>query len=214
MTQPEENSHKKIGAILLALFGILAVVLGVLKIRNTVYGPFALKNTLPSDVKQQVVDNNIGYQRQLDTDKDGLSDFDELNVYSTSPYLYDTFGYGMSDAEVIKRGLRLCPNAGKNCSNGETVSVQVGATSSSLISTFGPGPAVDTVGSATSTMPDLESIINNPKQLRQILVQSGKITAAELSKIPDADLVKAAQLIFNASSTPSSVSSTVSSTGR
>jgi hypothetical protein len=211
MTQTDENSHKRIGAILLALFGILAVVLGVLKIRNTVYAPFALKNILPTDIKQQVVDNNIGYQRQLDTDHDGLNDFDELSVYSTSPYLYDTFGYGISDAEVIKRGLRLCPNAGKNCSDGETASVQTGAASSSLISTFGPGSDISSI---TSTVPDLESIISNPKQLRQILIQSGKITAAELNKIPDADLVKAAQLIFNTSSTPSSVSSTVSSTGR
>lgn len=194
MAEIQENSHKKIGAILLALFGVLAITFGVLQIRNTMYGPFALKNTLPSELKQQIVDNNTAYQQQLDTDKDTLSDFDELGVYGTSPYLFDTFGYGMSDAEVVRRGLALCPGAGRNCS-GENVSVVTGNASSSLISSFNPNPG------NIAEMPDFQSILSDPQQLRKILSQS--IDDKTLRTISDDDLVKTARVLF-ASTTASS----------
>lgn len=190
MAENQDNSHKKTGAALLILFGVLALILGGLQIRNAIYGPFSLKNTLPANIKAQVIDENIDYQRQLDTDRDGLSNFDEMNVYETSAYLYDTFGYGMSDADVVRQGLALCPNAGKNCSGATAVTSGMNA-SSSLISSFEPNP-----GDLSSPIPDLQEILNNPQRLRQILIQSGKVTAQELSKIPDADLLKAAQVIF------------------
>lgn len=198
MAEIQEHSHKKSGVILLALFGFFALIIGILQVRNTVYSPFALKNTLPNDLKKQIVDDNIAYKQQLDTDKDTLSDFDELQIHGTSPYLFDTFGYGMSDAEVVKKGLPLCPGAGKNCS-GETKTNSGTSVSSSLISSFEPK-------SEAPNIPDLQSILADPKQLRQILSRS--IDAKTLNTISDQDLVKTAQALF-ASTTLSTTTSAI-----
>lgn len=206
MADISSNSHRKIGAMLLVLFGVLAITLAVLQLRNTIYSPFALKNTLPSNLKQQIVDDNVAYQQQHDTDRDGLSDFDEKNVYGTSAFLYDTFGYGFSDAEVVRRGLPLCPGAGKNCA-GVTASTPGASASSSLISSFEP-----TGNNPAAPIPDFQTIFNDPKQLRQILRDSKKIPIPELDKISDADLVKAAQAFLNSTSTLNGASTTTTTT--
>ncbi|HNV97543.1 MAG TPA: CAP domain-containing protein [bacterium] len=43
--------------------------------------------------------------KNIDSDKDGLSDFDEINIYKTNPNNPDTDGDGINDCEEIKRGL-------------------------------------------------------------------------------------------------------------
>ena len=41
---------------------------------------------------------------RVDTDIDGLSDYDELFIYSTDPLIADTDGDGISDGDEIKLG--------------------------------------------------------------------------------------------------------------
>ena len=106
------SNEQKIGFSLLLVFALLSVGLGTLHIRNTMYAPLALNNAPPINLKDQV--NTVDALRYRDTDYDGLTDFDELYVYDTSPYLYDTFSYGLSDKEVVARGLPLCPK-GQDC---------------------------------------------------------------------------------------------------
>lgn len=43
--------------------------------------------------------------KNIDSDKDGLSDFDEINIYKTNPNDPDTDGDGINDCEEIRRGL-------------------------------------------------------------------------------------------------------------
>ena len=43
-------------------------------------------------------------EEQLDSDNDGLSDHDEINVYFTNPELSDTDGDGYSDGEEVESG--------------------------------------------------------------------------------------------------------------
>jgi len=53
--------------------------------------------------------------KSLDTDKDGLSDWDEVNIYQTSAYLEDTDSDGFTDKiEIINGQNPLCPE-GKDC---------------------------------------------------------------------------------------------------
>jgi len=42
---------------------------------------------------------------EIDSDKDGISDFDEINIYKTDPNNPDTDGDGLSDCEEIDKGL-------------------------------------------------------------------------------------------------------------
>lgn len=51
----------------------------------------------------------------MDTDSDGLTDREEINIYHTSPYLKDTDSDGIDDKEEIERGSDPnCPE-GKDC---------------------------------------------------------------------------------------------------
>jgi hypothetical protein len=61
----------------------------------------------PDKIDQPVVD-----LKTLDSDADGLNDFDEINVYKTNQYNVDTDGDGYKDGDEVKNGYN--PNgAGK-----------------------------------------------------------------------------------------------------
>jgi hypothetical protein len=47
---------------------------------------------------------NIQQSRLLDTDKDGLTDFDEINIYHTDPFNPDTDGDGFNDGLEVRNG--------------------------------------------------------------------------------------------------------------
>jgi hypothetical protein len=164
--------------------------LGILQIRNTIFAPFALTNAIPSSVKESVNDvNNLRYR---DTDFDGLSDYDETYVYDTSPYLADTFGYGMTDKEVVEKGLPRCANAGKNCSNESTPAAVAASTSSTL-------PALPT----ELAQPDITALMNDPKQVRSLLVANG-MDKQTLDKISDSDLMQLVTQLMTSSTITSS----------
>lgn len=186
----EKNSlsrEQKIGFILLLIFAITGLSLGFLQIRNTMLKPFALTNTIPSTVKEEV--NDISALRFRDTDSDGLNDYEELYIDGTSPYLYDTFSYGFSDKEVVERGLPRCPNAGENCLDAGTVI----ASSSSKIT---PPSSED-----ATAVSDLQNLLTNPSEMRKLLIQSG-VEKEVLDKISDQDLINMAIQILSSSSTP------------
>lgn len=193
---PEENGkeglskEQKIGVILLSVFAVFAIGLGVLQIRNTMYAPFALNNKIPPLVKNDINTNEALMYR--DTDKDGLNDFDELYVYSTSPYLADTDSDGIPDnVEVAKGTNPLCPE-GQTCAelgvNGDTLPNTVPFPSAS--STLGPAPSAA----------DLQQILADPAATRKMLLDAG-FDKTILDKTSDADLMKLVKEALSATST-------------
>jgi len=220
-SEPSESSFSKLpkerktSFVLLLVFAIIGSVIGLLQLRNTLYSPFALNNKIPLSLKEQVVDNNIDYQKINDTDQDGLSDFDERYVYTTSPYLYDTFGYGMSDREVVQKGLPLCPGAGKNCSG--TSSEGSSGSTANTSTVLGTLPAVDVFGlteaeAVGAAPPDLNTILSDPNQIRQLLLQTGRVDQASLSKISDNDLLLIVGQFISSTSTQESFKNLSTST--
>jgi hypothetical protein len=194
------SKERKHGFFLLLVFAFVAVVLIGVQMRNTVYGPFALNKSIPTSLKEQIVDNNIDYQKVNDTDHDGLSDFDEKYVYNTSPFLYDTFGYGISDKEVVQKGLPLCPGAGKNCTGGLAsagATDDSSATSTVVRNVLGISES-EMVGPAPA---DLTAVLSDPAQVRQLLLQTGSVDKEMLKKISDNDLLKMVSQIMAATST-------------
>ncbi len=172
------SKEQKIGVILLSVFSVFAVGLGILQIRNTMYAPFALNNKISPLVRDDINSNEALMYR--DTDKDGLNDFDELYVYSTSPYLADTDSDGISDkAEVDKGTDPLCPE-GQSCTeagvNGDTLPNSVPFASAS--STLGPAPSTE----------DLQKILADPAATRKMLIDAG-FDKTVLDKTSDADLM-------------------------
>lgn len=179
------TKEQKIGFILLLVLSFFGITLGFVQLRNNLYRPFALSNKIPSTIKDQLL--SIDAQRYRDTDNDGLTDFDEEYVQGTSPYLYDTFGYGMSDKEVVDKGLARCPNAGKNCTDAATV--------------LAPTTTISAPEPTVATEQDIGAVLNNPVELRKMLLQSG-ITKDVLDKVSDAELQTMVNQMLSSTSTP------------
>jgi hypothetical protein len=183
------SKEQKIGFVLLLCFAILTVSLGLLQIRNTMYAPFALNTNIPTDLKEKVNDQMALQYR--DTDFDGLSDFDELYVYSTSPYLADSDSDGIPDKQEVDLG------KDPNCAEGQTCipegTAQVDTSSTTLVNVVDPGVAPQ----------DLTKMLTDPVQLRQMLLQAG-MDKKVLDSYADKDLLKMTEDLMAAtvSSTP------------
>ncbi len=79
------------------LIGILTIFFGAWKIVLNIKKPFVVSNIELED-KAEV----IKYLNRLkDTDGDGISDYEEVYVYGTSPYLTDSDSDGVSDYDQI-----------------------------------------------------------------------------------------------------------------
>lgn len=67
-------------------------------------GLIAICTILPGGAFAQVrgeIEEPVGNLRLMDTDNDGLSNFEEINTYRTDPYLSDTDADGLSDLSEI-----------------------------------------------------------------------------------------------------------------
>ena len=200
--QPTENGlskEQKIGFILLSAFAILTIGLGVLQIRNTMYGHFALNNQIPNVLKEQV--NTVDALRFRDTDRDGLNDFDELYVYGTSPYLNDTDSDGILDGEEVGRGLNPNCFEGADCSlTPEAVAVDNIPVDESLIMP------------AEQPAMELDRAIQDPVQIRKMLIDAN-VSEDVVNKFSDADLMKMVTDIMNPSSTVNNLNTSVTTNG-
>lgn len=225
-TPPPLDKNQKIAAAGLAVFAVLIVVLWVAQLRNNIYGPFNAPAG-SSQVAQTGLDDQAAKDAALkakDTDGDGLSDYDELNIYKTSPYLADTDGDGLKDGDEVKAGTDPnCPK-GKTCGQGlldNTAPAQDASTSgatvlpdaglnnlnnqsntlNSLLNQFGAtqptGQSSAPASGAALTSDQLNALKNiDVASLRQLLLQAG-MDKATLDKISDTDLMASYSETFN-----------------
>lgn len=102
--------------------------------------------------------------KKLDTDHDALSDYDELFIYRTSPYLEDTDSDGFSDKIEIESGNDPnCPK-GKSCIGDAGAGLTVSSTLASPL-TLPPGELV---------APDLNALASkSPAEIRTALEKAG-----------------------------------------
>jgi len=207
------SKSQRTAVVFLGIFSFLVLILMVVQLRHSIYSPFdyptAAKTTmqtladeqasavtsgdyssLPSD-PMQLDDAMVQYLQNKDTDNDGLSDYDELYVYHTSPFLEDTDGDGISDAQEIKNGTDPnCPE-GQMCNNSM-------AFTSSTVSGETVTPELIQLDTSTPSASDsnLQSLLSgsatDPATLRQMLLDSG-MDKATLDKISDADLLQSYQ---------------------
>lgn len=187
---PGLSKERKIGFVLLLIFALLTVSLGILQIRNNLYAPFALNNQVPATLRDEV--NSVEALRLRDTDRDGLTDFDEAYVYNTSRYIADTDSDGQTDGQEIAAGTNPLCAEGKPCvAEGEEAG-SGGNTAATLESlrALDPGPPPA----------DLEGLLTNPAQVRQMLIDAG-VDAALVARISDKDLLVMVNQVINATST-------------
>jgi len=198
-TPPPLNKNQKIAAAGLAVFAVLIIVLWAAQLRNNIYGPFN-SGTAGNLATTEATDQTEALKNK-DTDSDGLSDYEELYVQKTSPYLADTDSDGLSDSAEIKNNTDPnCPQ-GRTCATGlveETGGANntASGTLNSLLDQFGMSGQQT---SGTTNLPAGQAGLNSDQvnalknidaaSLRQLLIQAG-MPQATLDKISDADLMK------------------------
>lgn len=205
MSKQELNSffrqltkQQKWSLVGLIILGVVIFTMWFIQLKRSIIYPLYGNNNPDAILNQSgALDDNIDsaletLQKQTDSDEDTLSDWDEENLYKTSPYLPDSDSDGIKDAEEIAQGKDPnCPE-GEECFAGETVinettttttttGTNTGATTTSTgLETLSP-EELSTVQQIFGTNPDAATI-------RSILLKSGA-DKTELDKISDEQLI-------------------------
>ena len=118
--QVEENlsRNQKLAVTGLVILGFILIIYWGVGMKNNIYQPLGYDAKKTATQANSVITEDEKLKSQ-DTDKDGLSDWDEVNVYGTSPYLEDTDSDGINDGVEIKN--HQDPNCpfGKACGQSE-----------------------------------------------------------------------------------------------
>ncbi len=201
------NKNQKISLFFLLFFSLIFIAFWIVDLKHNLSEPFA-KYKSSDDFAQssQKNESETKIEQNLhlkDTDGDGLSDWDEINVYKTSPYLEDSDSDGYSDKEEIENNQDPnCP-AGQNCSS-EIVNQDAGFSDnkSSMTAIL---PNADNNTGQGGELENLEKNLNenvldekyqnilsgktDAKTLRALLIENG-IDKNILDKISDEELMK------------------------
>ncbi len=205
------SRERKIGFVFLLIFAILTVSLGVLQLRNTIYGPYAIKVAKKDSVESLLLKDEDARLQQIDTDHDGINDYEELFFYETSPYIPDTDSDGISDKEELEDGTDpLCPK-GQDCGEVQSEAISDQAPKQEVIGSPIVGnvkTAAELLGGATTDQPpevdiasELATIATDADILREMLLATGNITQEELDKVTDEQLLESAKNLLSTQGT-------------
>ncbi|PIV45863.1 hypothetical protein COS23_02240 [bacterium (Candidatus Moisslbacteria) CG02_land_8_20_14_3_00_36_53] len=153
----------------LTIFSVMVVIFGFWQIRYNIISPFRAAKPV-GQVSQEDI---VGVYKNLDTDKDGLSDYEEINKYGTSAFLPDSDGDGVSDKEEI--------DASSNPLNPQSTPTNKG-----LAGTGEGSSLVQEV--KQEIVPSSEEI--SATEIRDLLVNKGGLSRELVDQMLDEDLIK------------------------
>ena len=165
------SKGEKWSLFILSAATLSIVILAAWQMKGTIFNPF--ERTPTGELREQLdPTKNIDELRNKDTDQDGLSDFDELYIHATSPYLPDSDSDGISDSAEINSGKDPnCPE-GQDCYFSQTGTV-----------------TEDTLEDVDlSEAEKAELILQLPsEQLRELLLEAG-VPGETLEQLSDEEL--------------------------
>ena len=203
----QAGRNQKLAAAGLAVFAVLIVILWSVQLKNNIYGP--LNSNTAVSTEQAQIDSQTASDLALknkDTDGDGLSDYDELNIYHTSPYLADSDSDGINDGSEVKNGTDPnCPQ-GRTCAASGVIEGGGAATSTPALpsagnnalnniinqsNTINPTGQPSAAGGTAPLTNDQIQVLKtmDAASLRQLLLEAG-MPQADLDKISDAELMQ------------------------
>lgn len=187
------DKRHKTAFVVLACAGILIIVLWAMQLRKNILSP--LYGTVdPNAIQQTQTTDPSAELKSKDTDTDGISDYDELNVYKTSPYLADSDSDGINDRDEIQKGTDPnCPT-GQTCAVATTPTTQTPVTNQTTTVTPTATPQTNSGSTQLSAeektaLKQLIGTTTDPATLRALLLQGGA-DQAYVNSISDADLQK------------------------
>lgn len=171
----EQTPQEKFFLFFLGIVSVSALVLGYAQFQKTLRSPFYNEELRikRAELREQfaptaisVDEQRMAELQQKDSDGDGLSDYSEIYVYSTNPYLADTDGDGVSDKQEILSGMN------PNCAEGTECAPSASLERPTM-------PAQPTASGASNT-PVLG--ITDPSELQRISEQvlSGQVTLEQI----------------------------------
>ena len=139
----DENTRNKFILWVVISIGLIAIFSNLSGINNKIKEPLVDKEQRSIDniyakyeeLKRQgkiIEDDDVKVSdsygdNKIDTDGDGISDYDEQNIFETSVYLKDSDGDGIDDYSEIKNGTNPNCATGKKCDEvGNVVAVPDG----------------------------------------------------------------------------------------
>jgi len=186
--------EQKISVIALGVFAASAITLGLLHVQKGIVASVAWKSSAKNIEETEDVGkkDDISELQGKDTDNDGLNDFEELQVFSTSPYLQDTDGDNASDTKEIQAG------TDPNCPEGKKCGAE-SAADKTIAEENKKNPLLVPELETAVGLPDqeefkkMQSLLSGqditPAQVRELLKQSG-VGEDVLSKVDDAVLMQ------------------------
>ncbi len=177
---PQSIGRERMLAFMIVVLAIFSVFFGGKWIRRHITPPAESRASAfrTLDEQEEAQKQEL---KKLDTDHDNISDFDELFIYRTSPYLEDTDSDGFSDKVEIESGNDPnCPK-GKACMGEEIGGVAV-ATSTLLLPPEGGG-----VGAALIA-PDLVTLGSKSLAEMRAALEKAGIAKGLLDSVDDKTL--------------------------
>jgi hypothetical protein len=174
----ELPQKRRAGAWVVLLMGVVGLGIGVMQWRGS-FGQVFVRGVSDYKTPDELEAERIAEMKTKDTDGDGLNDYEESQVYLTSPYLTDSDSDGADDKTELAAGDDPnCP-AGKECTTlAGAIDAQATLSASSAAELAEQERAV------------LERFMNpTPAQIRQLLLESG-IKAEDIEGIDDATLLE------------------------
>jgi len=196
---PEISRNRKIAAGALAFFGVVIIFVWIANLKNSIVSPLAYKPGAGNDYESASCSGPdcpayIELLKNQDTDSDGLSDYEEIYIYKTSPYLEDTDSDGYTDKEEIDGGNDpKCPK-GKDCSSSDLLNANasVSENAGGAIDLFPNSGAFSGSGMSESEAEKMLSGQMTAAELRRLLIQSG-MDQSILNQISDEQLMQSFQ---------------------
>jgi len=184
------GQSRVLGIMLFTLIGASALVLGVMNTNHAISTPMQADLNATQALTDAVngvnanTNADIEALKNKDTDLDGLSDYDELYVYHTSPYIKDSDSDGIPDGVEVKNGTDPnCPE-GQDCSVPAPIVSNPTSLNANAPDGTTPSPTPDV---AAGTVPT--ATVSDAAQIRQLLKDQG-LTDDVLSTIDDQTLVQ------------------------
>ncbi|MCK5416193.1 hypothetical protein KAI92_02075 [Candidatus Parcubacteria bacterium] len=181
---------RKLIAGALVFFGIFVLIIGIIQLKRGMNEPFKKYNSTENNSVYKNESDSLLEQKSKDSDSDGLSDYDELNIYKTSPYLEDTDSDGILDKDEIETNQDPnCP-IGRDCYGGladeEPVILE------SRVPAINISEVQDGINANVDNAVGYEQLLDgtaNVKTIREMLISAG-IDKKMVNNISDEDLMK------------------------